>query len=100
MEAENRIGGRVHTIKVDGDIMELGANWLHLDYFYQKACERGLELIPSNIGFDVFSKNTYYYNGSLLRSDDFDTVFNFVKRFAVMFDFTFKDSFFTIFKIC
>jgi len=29
LEALDRIGGRIHTIPVNGDVVELGAQWIH-----------------------------------------------------------------------
>lgn len=29
LEAEDRLGGRIHTIPKDGNVIELGAQWIH-----------------------------------------------------------------------
>ena len=29
LEARNRIGGRIHTERLEGEVVELGATWIH-----------------------------------------------------------------------
>ncbi|KAG9508504.1 Spermine oxidase, partial [Fragariocoptes setiger] len=56
LEAQDRIGGRVHTIKHDESVIELGAQWLHGandNPYYQWMTERGLLEDPEDAGSEL-----------------------------------------------
>lgn len=59
LEAENRIGGRIHSIEFDGSIVDLGGQWVHGEkgnIVYEMV--KDLDLLSTS--FNTYHDNTYY----------------------------------------
>ncbi|XP_037045061.1 protein anon-37Cs-like [Bradysia coprophila] len=61
LEAENRTGGRVHTVPLHGDRIDMGAQWLH-----GQGGNIIYEMIGTNFTFgdSTFENATYYFSQS------------------------------------
>lgn len=75
LEATNKPGGRVDTLSLNGNIIELGAQWLHgtSNYLHTLALENGLILEEtSEEGIGVYVRNDgYIYDDFFVRKIDF-----------------------------
>lgn len=75
LEAENRIGGRVHSVEFGGRIVDLGAQWCHGEednIVYQMV--KDLNVLGDS--FNNYQDNTYYESsGKLIDKSISDQLF-------------------------
>ncbi|KAJ2942391.1 hypothetical protein O0L34_g15995 [Tuta absoluta] len=60
LEAQERIGGRVHTVPFGDGVVELGAEWVHgssPSRIYDEAVKNNIPLIPQDLDLTVFHSN-------------------------------------------
>uniref|UniRef100_A0A2C9GRY9 Amine oxidase domain-containing protein n=1 Tax=Anopheles arabiensis TaxID=7173 RepID=A0A2C9GRY9_ANOAR len=73
LEAENRLGGRIHSVRRGGNVLDYGAQWVHgkeNNFIYDMASQYGLIEVEQHKENDLYYKST----GELVPKETSDRV--------------------------